>query len=301
VPKRLGVNLVSNGTFDANIDGWTSATGPGAHAWASGALRRAVGGGDGGSYVDVPVIAGRTYQVGGAVFNLTGSGGCTMNFYSGGGFTGLGASIGSTGSALLVAQTNNIRPYLYTDTTRGVDFDNIEVREVLEWSSYAMSFDGNNDFLQTGITTGNEGWVCAGVTVAPGETLQTIVSSGAGDTTQKGVFLVTFNGTAIYAYLGNGTARQQAQTTITAGVPQVASMGWSASGVFAGVNGTESASTAFSGDVTGPSPLRIGQYIGGTLPLNGPMTATVICPVLPSAADRALIRRFIGSLQGQTL
>lgn len=166
-----------------------------------------------------------------------------------------------------------------------------------------ISFDGSNDFLQTSITTGNEGWFCAGVTFggAVGAN-ETVFATGAGSAAMKGVWFLRNGSTNMRLNIGNGTSLTQpvvnAFTLI--GVPRVVDAGWSAATAFAAVDGTES-SQARTGDATVATAALIGTYASGVHALNGPMTCAVISPVLPSATDRALIRKWIGSLQGQTL
>ena len=78
-------------------------------------------------------------------------------------------------------------------------------------------------------------------------------------------------------------------------------MGWSSAGVFVGTDSAETLPAAFSGDVTGAAPLRIGLSTGGTFPFSGPMHAIAYTPVLPDAATRKIISNGIAALQGRTL
>lgn len=167
---------------------------------------------------------------------------------------------------------------------------------------YVMRFDGSNDSLTTNITTGNEGWVCAGVTFGgPVGNFETVFANGAGGPTQRGVWLVRPAADLIRMGVGNGTALTMPTITMLMGIPQVVEGGWTSTTVTVGLNGTTS-SFARTGDAT-PAPYAslIGAYVPTVHFLNGPMTALVYCPSLPSAADRAIIRKLIGSLQGQSL
>lgn len=170
---------------------------------------------------------------------------------------------------------------------------------------YVVRFDGSNDSLNTNITTGNEGWVCAGVVAT--DSNATVVCSGAGSASQKGIWMYrTSADDRINCMIGNGTS------TINASAPSVQWAAntsvvvealWYADAISVGVNGTYGATTTRAGNAS-PSPtlLRIGAYTDGvTYPLAGEMAALVYCPVAPSAADRAIIRKWIGSLHGQTL
>lgn len=123
----LGAELMTNGLFDANINGWVDA-GSG-QVWVNGVLRRVIGG-DAGSYTDIPCIAGATYLFKVDILNKIGGGTAVANVYVGGGFSGQAAGMSSSGSAIFVASTSNIRIYLYTNSDSGADFDNVSVRQV---------------------------------------------------------------------------------------------------------------------------------------------------------------------------
>lgn len=295
VPKRLGPNLVSNGD-GSSLTGWTGSTG---YSVASGAFK--CNGATAAPILrqNVGVAQGKTYRV-----TFTQSGRTAGNSY-----LMLGGTQPAGAPNLIANQTYSF--VLTATTTAGTlafatpsgtydgSFDNISVQEVLEWTN-AMSFDGSNDFLQTGITTGNEGWICAGVTFGA-TSLQTVAASGSSNNSEKGVCLLLLNSTTLMGQASNGTIGAQPSMPITVNTPQVVSMGWSGAVVMVGVGNTESAPVALAGDMTGAQLLRFGNHQSSGWPMNGPMTAQVICPVLPSAADRAIIRRWIGSLQGQTL
>lgn len=171
----------------------------------------------------------------------------------------------------------------------------------------AMSFDGVNDFLQTGITTGNQGWVCAGITptkVTSG--YEVVFNSGAMDSTTPGISLDRINpgvsGIRIVS-AGGGLIRQVTSRVLpTVGVPQVVDGGWSSSTTLVATNGIEDSTTGISFTGGSIAALSIGRmYNGLGTVLQGPATAFIYTPVLPSASQRQLIRRWVGSLQGQTL
>lgn len=172
---------------------------------------------------------------------------------------------------------------------------------VLSWTN-AISFDGTNDFLQTGITTGNEGWVAVGVKHNAATTCYPAAAGGLIDTL-AGINLRLINGVTPQVLACDGTLRQvlQADANITQGDAFVNSCGWDGTTLLLGVNNTEKTAPR-----TRNPTASVGMTIGaadatGAGVVNGTITAVVRCPVLPSAADRALIRRWIGSLQGQTL
>lgn len=319
VPKRLGPNLVSNGGFDSGLTWWTRG-GTGTQTHESGAIR-VVGDSattwSGISETTIPVLTrGKQYLVQFSVLAENTNNGAGLYFRTSsldiGGLFDNGrnyfypSAVGNY-SMLFTATVDNInqlRIIAGSESNASVLFDNISVKEVLEWTN-AMSFDGSNDFLQTDITTGNEGWVCAGVVAT--DSNATVVCSGAGSASKKGIWMYrTSADDRLNCMIGNGTS------TINASAPSVLWAAntsvvvealWYADAISVGVNGTYGATTTRAGNASPPPTLlRIGAYTDGvTYPLAGEMAALVYCHVPPSAADRAIIRKWIGSLQGQTL
>lgn len=201
-----------------------------------------------------------------------------------------GAPLGYVG-----AQTGTGAAAQSVDSMRPLAGSNAQGTKTLQFSG--------GQALVTSIITGREGWVCAGVTFSSSDT-QCIVSTGAGTETERGVMLTLgYAGyPRLFAQLGDGVAKMQANVPVPLGTPTVASMGWTSVGVFAGADAVESAIVPVAGTVTGPKPMTVGAYHTGlTFPFVGPMTALVYTPGVPSPADRAEIRAFIGALQGQTL
>ena len=296
VPKRLGPNLVVNGTFNTDT-GWTKGEG-----WTISGGKAVRSPSSFGSVLSQPisVTAGKSYVVTYTLADRV-AGGPNVAFSGGTAVNGPSRTVNGTYSDTLLALPGNNTLWIVTgDNTSSLSFDNISAQEVLEWAN-VISFDGSNDFLQTGITTGNEGWVCAGVTPANTTTAMSVFNAGEGTASITGVWLFSSNGTW-YASAADGTLRSQALLAMQGTTPQVVSIGWDASSIFVGVNGTESATTLRTGNCSsGANTARIGMYQGSSTPFNGPMTCIAICPTLPPAADRALIRKFIGWLQAQTL
>lgn len=302
VPKRLGPNLVTAGD-GSSLTPWAGSVGytvtAGAFkcngSTAAPILKQVVGAQQGKTYRVTFIQAGRT---------------------AGNSYIVLGGTQPVGAPNLIANQTytfdltpSNASGELSFATPSGTfdgSFDNITVQEVLEWAT-VISFDGSNDFLQTGITTGNEGWICAGVTFTTNpDAYEAIFYAGVPDTAKKSVYLVkgnqSFNGRKILFAISDGTTRYlvNAPQTISAATPIVADCGWSTSQRFVAVNGSE---TVEAGTNTyGPSAgtLQIGSFFGTNV-LNGPMYAAVYCPILPDAADRATIRNGIAALQGRTL
>lgn len=172
----------------------------------------------------------------------------------------------------------------------------------------AMSFDGVNDNLLTNITTGNEGWVCSGVTFGAADSaVETVFHSGAHSVPIKGIWIARVGSVSVNAMwcaVSNGTTRAIGSVSavpLKSGSAVVVEGGWSANLVFCGVNGVMGLTSNRTGDATPPTNLAtIGIAVGGSY-LGGPITSQVYTPVLPSLPQRQLILRWVGSLQGQTL
>ena len=129
-----GAELVTNGTFDADVSGWTGLDG-GTPAWVAGRARLTGSGAFPAMYRNVVTVAGRRYRVefdyeflgttATAYLNVayagTGSGSVTITSASGASGR-IGADIVATGSATSIAPLFN--------AADGGYFDNISVREI---------------------------------------------------------------------------------------------------------------------------------------------------------------------------
>jgi hypothetical protein len=168
---------------------------------------------------------------------------------------------------------------------------------------YVVRFDGSNDNLATNLTCGNEGWICAGVLQTSQATSQTVMAVAGGTAAVPGVWF--FYSSAANAWrmrISNGTTTTDAQITAGGLTAHVVSAGWTASGSFAGMNTTETETVSRTGDCSSGATTGFIGALGGTSNFfAGNISAIVYCPVLPNALDRMRIRRWIGSLQGQTL
>ena len=312
VPKRLGPEMITSQDLTTWVSGgvfgnWGESTATANTITASG-----VGGS---RHVRLTCEPGKTYRFSASVTGGTSPGYLAVAF--GTSAARLSAyeinaadSSGAISTVLAAPSNAAFVEFVIRGGTTGqtTSFTNLTAGEVLEWTN-AISFDGSNDFLQTGITTGNEGWVCAGVTFsAPLANYETVFGNGAGGLGQKGVWFVRLAGgsdsSALLMAVGSGDSLAQLQAPSgmnILGAARVVEGGWTASTVEVGVDG-QTASAARTGDATpAPHTTLVGAYVSGFHHLGGPMTATVYCPVLPSAADRALIRSFVGALQGQSL
>ncbi|MGB4060887.1 MAG: hypothetical protein WBK26_11790 [Burkholderiaceae bacterium] len=297
VPKRLGANLVTNGDFSNGTAGWDpQAT---ATIAVSGGLMEitCTGAGYGTAARTASLVIGKTYWLQAS----SPDSGVTVRVNN--------TTVGTPLASLALSANTQSMPYTATESTVAVAmhansnvagtkrrFGPIALQEVLEWTN-AISFDGSNDFLTTGITTGNEGWVCAGVTLNNSNTSY-LFYAGANTNAEAGVTLRSISG-ELQLLCGDGVARDVSGKVLTIGTPQVLDGGWTPTSMTVAVNGAE-ATQAKTRNCTGTIPTTLGAA-AGSFPTAGAFTVFLRTPVLPSAADRALIRKWVGSLQGQTL
>ena len=175
-------------------------------------------------------------------------------------------------------------------------------RPVLRLSGgvYAWDFVSSDSFTST-MTPGNAGFFCAAANVTDSGVLRTLLGAGAGSDASSGVWLARAASNALTLQVGNGTTRNSVSAAYPVATNAVASAGWDASNMFVGINGTET-SGAKTVDCTSSNTINIGVLTGTTNPMLGTIGATIIMPtVLPTPAERAVLRRFIGSLSGVTL
>ena len=175
-------------------------------------------------------------------------------------------------------------------------------RPVLRQSGgvYAWDFVSADSFNST-MTPGNAGFFCLGARFNDGGVARSLIGAGAGSTSESGVWLARNSVNFLRLQVGNGSTLNTVSSAYPVAGNAVASAGWDATTMFIGVNGTET-SGAKSVNCTSPNTLNIGVLTGTTLPMLGTIGATIIMPtVLPTASERAILRRFIASLSGVTL
>lgn len=305
VPKRIGVNLLTDGSFD-DASKWTS--GAGWTVTGGNAVATAVASGvnvlpSTGGYT--PTETGKSYKSE-VVITAVSAGGVQLIIWNGSTNVANTQTITAPGTYSLTYTANNTqcRPYLSAQgASTSLSAASLSNSEVLEWAN-VISFDGNNDFLTTGITTGNEGFVAAGVTFT--DSNSTVACSGAGSNGQKGVWLYrTASDDRLNMLVGDGVliSATGALSTVTAGTPTVVSGGWTPTTQMLSVDNTETSKTRTNGDAS-PSPqtLRIGAYHDGTTyAANGSMHAIVYSVVFPDAATRKVIYDGLAALQGRKL
>ena len=153
VPKRLGAELVSNGDFASGTAGWS----------VSGSTIAAVAGelevtntatSNAQAFQPVPTTAGKVYSVSGTYRRGTAETNAQLMVNNNGSFPSVGVNTTTsnlTYTATLTAASNQLSVIALigaTTTGKTAYFDNISVREVLEWT-WAWVFDGVDDRLAT--------------------------------------------------------------------------------------------------------------------------------------------------------
>lgn len=165
---------------------------------------------------------------------------------------------------------------------------------------YAWDFVSSDSFTST-LTPGNAGFFCMGARFIDSGTVRTLVGAGAGGPLEPGVWLNRSIDGNLSLIGDAGIGREAVVTACPTGTTFVASCGWTASSMFVGVNSTET-SAAKKHVFTSKNTVNVGVLTGTTNPMLGTIGATIIMPtVLPTASERAVLRRFIGSLSGVTL
>lgn len=298
VPKRLALEMIAS----QDLTTWTSGGAFG--NWAgttSTSTMITTTGVNGGRYVRLPCTPGKTYTVAALVAAGTGQGSVAIAYGTSG--NALISEQTGTFTAAGVARVTTVAPanaafveFVIRGGTQGqtTTFTALTAGEVTEWAC-VISFDGNNDFLQTGITAGNEGWLAAGVTLNNSNTAY-LFYAGANNNAEAGVTLRSISGEA-QLLCGDGVARDVAAKLLTVGAPLVLDGGWTPSSMTVAVNGVE-ASQAKTRNCNGAIPMTLGAA-SGSFPTSGPVNAFVRSPVFPDAASRRIIRDGIAALQGR--
>ena len=167
---------------------------------------------------------------------------------------------------------------------------------------YSWQFDGSDDGFTSTLTPGNAGFFCLGARFIDSGTVRTLVGAGAGRLLEPGAWLNRSIDGNLSLIGGKGVGREVVVTACPTGTTFVASCGWTTSSMFVGVNGTET-SVAKSVNCTSTNTVNVGVLTGTTNPMLGTISggAIIMPTVLPTPAERAVLRRFIASLSGVAL
>ena len=128
----IGAELVTNGTFPVNLNGWT--IGDGTPTWvAPGAMRLDSTSARQSAYQDVPTVIGATYEIRATLSNFSAGGFAPRLSVWSGAFVSLLGSIGLSAGTFVGrfrATATTIRLQAYADLGGIANFDDISVREL---------------------------------------------------------------------------------------------------------------------------------------------------------------------------
>jgi hypothetical protein len=134
IPSVTGSTLVTNGTFDTDLTGWTN-TGSSSASVVSGAMRLDSTAGGGGRYQVISLTIGKTYLLTADVTLISGSGSVSVLVYTdSSSTTALKYNLFSaSGSANIIFKATSASHRIYMScnaTGRVVDIDNVVMKEV---------------------------------------------------------------------------------------------------------------------------------------------------------------------------
>lgn len=288
VPRKLGQNLVTNGTFDSD-SGWNKGTG-----WSIAGGQAATDGSQTGGTNLTQAIAAldpqKYYQV-----RFTQSAAAVAAYF---GTLGKLISNASSAGTVSVVVSPDAAGSLYFRAGAGVavSVDNVEVREVLEWTP-ALQF---NDSSQTLITvppaiTTQASFVWAG-TISDLSAVRALFAFGAG-----GFWVyVDTAGRVIATRQGEG-ASVMTGAVVKANTPIVISVRIHAGGITViRINGVQAAaSTNIVGASTG-STIYLNSYSGNSFFCPGTMVDSMVSNTLLTDAEFQKIERHACFLNGVT-
>lgn len=311
--------LVTNGTFDSDVSGWTAIGTDGGtdttFSWnASGYMNvtRGVGGITGRPEQGFTTIAGRSYR-------LSVSAKSAQRFFFTLGTTSGGNNI--LGTTIVSGNTTDLRTFTATSTTTYINFwtdnsataviDDVSVKEIPASAPYIhwLLYDGTDDGHATGtITWGtDEVAICAGVTKSSDAAAGAFAEFSASSSSNNGSFalLAPSSAAANYFWRTKGTAASdQTRTTYAAPTTDVLTgMGKIAtdSNRFRIDSDEATAATDQGTGNFGSYVMYFGRRGGTSNPFNGREYQTVIRSRLLSAAELASLETFIAGKTGVIL
>ena len=310
----LGSELVINGTFDNNVNGWSirPAT-QGIISWNNGVMRfeRQTGLSSASSQLISSFVVGRTYKISALVRAVSGAGGVGIQLRSsdGGGGSDLSLSVTTTSTTFVTqtvywvaTQTTGYISLRASSDNTIVEGDNISVREIAGNHATAsgttrptyqvsggrsyLSFDGVDDFMLTGtITPGTDKvQVFTGVRKLSDAATGVVAefSVNIGTTAGSWALYAPSGANARYGFGSGGTIDRLAETASVFASPLTSVL--TGIGDISGdvttlrVNGVQSAQST-SDQGTGnylAYPLYIGRRGGASLPYNGNLYGLIV-------------------------
>lgn len=132
-----GPQLVSNGTFDANITGWSALNANATPAWDAGQLKVTTAAATTGVYQRITTVAGRTYELKidasceSGSFSTRATNGATPSATIMGETSTLTAGQSAAQTIQFIAQSADTCVYIRTGVASVYRADNVSVRQVL--------------------------------------------------------------------------------------------------------------------------------------------------------------------------
>lgn len=301
VPKRLGPELVTNGDFSAGTAGWS----------VSGSTIAAVVGelevtntatSNAQAFQPIPTTAGKIYSVSGTYRRGTAENNAQLLVNNNGSFPSAGVNTTTSNQSYtttLTAASNQIVVIALigaTTTGKTAYFDNISVREVLEWG-WAWVFDGTDDLLATVSQPAatEETLVVCKDSVREASGVGTYMSKRGGGFTGAWMYTDTNSDNGLAA--GNGTAWQYNGFTPPGNPTKlVMSAVTSATQVKKRTNALNTVNS-FS-YASGAGPVSVGGYTG--VFANATVFAAAYAPVAIPDAELLIIERAMAQLAGVT-
>ena len=300
VPKTLGPELVSNGTFDS-ADGWSMGTG-----WniSGGALNHTAPS-TLTSVLTTATQAGKTYQ---CVYSVTAQSAAG---------SGVSLRLGNTNLAIRNALGTYSETVVQTADSTSVGFiarggsgdwlgsiDNVSVREVLDWT-YAWQFDGTDDrFALSSVLSGSSDFCdLHAVTLQPKASASTFADcrNSAGTGTHVGRLRLSNTGILVVAHMND------AGTTVGANGPNIGNAPVVVGSVRQGnshtvlVDNTAVLSTTLSGVYTCTHSTLGARGSGTSENMQGYIHGSILLPSNPTEEERTILTKFLATLQGRSL
>lgn len=306
IPRKLGPELVVNGSGD-NVTGWVSGTAPLTSVGGEFVLAS-----DGGSYPSATcqsfaTTIGSTYVLTGSTKRGTGAWNVKLRARSSSNAELVASGAVATTSAVIhslpfTATTAQSKVQVYADngtTTAGdtLVFDNISVREVLEWS-YALTFDGTNDSLATGASVIGATLTQPYTMIAWGKVGATGIARSMLADGLRGIG-VSSSAKARVTHTGPGV--KDGGTTLLQGQSVILEATWDGATSSLYLNGSPEFSSALSAPSGTLYPSAIGQFGAASSYWNEAIGGCVVCPAVMTDAQRLAVRKFAAAQMGLTL
>ena len=291
IPRKFGPELITNGGFDT-ADGWSVTGSP---VISSGGASLATGS----DWVEqgVATRAGATYWVS---VNSNAAMYCGA-WDSPNRSSNLSASAavrqsGKSGFAFVANDSFSYAAFTATGSGAAV-IDNVSVREVLEWS-YALTFDGTNDYLTAPATIIGATLTQPYTMIAWGKVGAIGASRGMQGDYSRWVG-VSSAGKAMSVHTGVST--QAGTTQLVQGQPIIIETTFDGSAVSLWLNGVKEVNQVASVPTAAPLAHSLGSAGKLSSYFNESLGGGIVAPGVMTDAQRAAVRKFAAAQMGMSL